>query len=96
VNTLLSQKKADEALTKLNSIKGELPVKTSPSASEMQLLGSFHLAMGTALEQKNKPAEALEHYLTVAAVYPNSKKRANEAQKKADALLKVNSGLMVP
>ncbi len=95
-NTLLSQGKVDEALSKLTPLKDDLPVKTSPSASEMQLLGDYHFAMGLAMEKKNQPEQALEHFLTVAAVYPTPKKRAADAQQKADALLAANAGLMVP
>ncbi|MEM1157373.1 MAG: hypothetical protein AAF649_02365 [Verrucomicrobiota bacterium] len=95
-NTLLTEGKAEEAITKLNLIKDNLPVKTSPNASEMQLLGSYHFTLAGALEQEQRLAEALEQYLIVSAVYPRPQKRASEAQKKADALLAANTGLMVP
>ncbi|MEM6884102.1 MAG: hypothetical protein AAF571_03665 [Verrucomicrobiota bacterium] len=95
-NILLTQDKTDEALIKLNSIKESLPVKTTPNVREMQLLGSYHFSLARALEQQQKHAQALENYFIVSAVYPHPKKRANQAQKKADALLAAHSGLMVP
>jgi tetratricopeptide (TPR) repeat protein len=94
--TLLIRDKVDEAIAALESVKDQLPVKPSPNASEMQLLGDYHFAMGMAMEKKGDKETALEHYLTVSAVYPKPAKRAQEADQKADALVKANAGLSVP
>ncbi|MEM6821647.1 MAG: outer membrane protein assembly factor BamD [Verrucomicrobiota bacterium] len=93
--TMLVQGKADEALGKLDSIKGKLPSKLTPDLGDSQILGDYHFILAQAQEQKGDKVSALENYLTVSALYPNPKSRAQQAQEKADALLKEDPNLAV-
>jgi len=94
--TLVVRDRADEALNLLHGIQDDLPLDVAPDPREMQILGDFHMARAQAHEKKGQAQQALEDYLKVVAVYYRPENRANEARRKADALLDQNQNLIVP
>jgi len=93
--TLLDSGKADEAISTLEAVKGELPQVAVPEPAAMGVLSDVHLAMGEAYEAKGDKAKALENYLLVATVFHQPASQAKRAQAKANALRDQNPELAV-